>query len=263
MRRQGVRCDMRVPVIAANWKMHKGLSEAAQFVKEFLPQVAALEGVEMVICPPFTALGAVGWALADAKGKVGLGAQNMHQEKQGAFTGEVSGAMLSDVGCQYVILGHSERRALFGEGDGLVGEKVRAALASGLVPILCVGETLAQREAGETAAVNRRQLLAGTEGLSPDQVARLIIAYEPVWAIGTGRNCDPSDAQLTIAAIRAVVAARFGAQAAGAVRIQYGGSVKPNNIGDYMAQPDIDGALVGGASLEAASFAAVCAGGRR
>lgn len=254
---------MRTPVIAANWKMHKTLSEAAQFVKEFLPQVAGLAGVEIVLCPPFTALGAVGWALAEAKGKVGLGAQNMYKEAKGAFTGEVSGPMLKDVGCSYVILGHSERRAIFGETDALVGEKVRAAIAHGLTPILCVGETLAERESGQTDAVNRRQLLGGTEGLTPEQVGALVIAYEPVWAIGTGKSCAPADAQATIAAIRAVVSQQFGPQAAAAVRIQYGGSVKPENIGDYMGQADIDGALVGGAALEAGSFAAICAGGAK
>lgn len=251
---------MRTPVIAANWKMHKTLSEAAQFVKEFLPQVAGLTDVEIAVCPPFTALGAVGWALAEAKGKVALGAQNMYQEAQGAFTGEVSGPMLKDVGCNYVILGHSERRSIFGESDELVGEKVRAAFSHDLIPILCVGETLEQREAGQTDAVNRRQLLAGTEGLSTAQVAKTVIAYEPVWAIGTGKSCNPADAQATIAGIRAFIGDRFGAEAAKGVRIQYGGSVKPNNVSDYMAQPDIDGALVGGAALEAGSFAAICAG---
>lgn len=251
---------MRTPVIAANWKMHKNLSEAAEFVKAFLPKVEGLTGVEMVICPPFTALGAVGWALAEARGKVGVGAQNMWKDVQGAFTGEISGPMLKDVGVTYVVLGHSERRTIFGESDTLVGEKVRAAFTHGLTPILCIGETLEERETGKTDAVNRRQLLAGTEGLTAEQMVQVIIAYEPVWAIGTGRNCAPADAQATCAAIRAVVAEKFGAQAAEAVRIQYGGSVKPGNIAEYMALPDVDGALVGGASLEAESFAAVCAG---
>lgn len=253
---------MRTPVIAANWKMHKTLSETAAFVKEFLPLVQDLNGVEMVVCPPSTLLGAAGWALADAKGKVGLGAQNMYKEVQGAFTGEVSGPMLKDVGCAYVILGHSERRAIFGESDELVGEKVRAAYTHGLIPILCVGETLQEREAGQTDAVNRRQLLAGVAGITPEQAQSLIVAYEPVWAIGTGRNCNTTDAQATIAAIRIVLAEKFGQEVADAVRIQYGGSVKPNNIADYMAQPDIDGALVGGASLEPASFAAICKVGK-
>lgn len=248
---------MRTPVIAANWKMHKNLAEAREFVSEFLPKVAGLQGVEMVVCPPFTALTAVAAALEGSR--VGLGGQNMSQNVQGAFTGEVSGPMLKDAGCGYVILGHSERRTLYGETDALVGEKTRAAFAHGLTPIVCIGETLQEREGGETDAVNRRQLTAALQGLTPEQVSALIIAYEPVWAIGTGRNCETGDAQATISAIRGVVAEQFGAGAAAAVRIQYGGSVKPNNIADYMAQPDIDGALVGGASLDPASFAAICA----
>lgn len=252
---------MRTPILAANWKMHKTLSETAAFVKEFLPLIADLTGVDMVICPPFPLLGAAGWGLAESKGKVGLGGQNMYKEVQGAFTGEVSGPMLKDVGCTYVILGHSERRAIFGESDQLVGEKVRAAYTHGLIPILCVGETLEQRESGETDAVNRRQLLAGTEGLTADQARQLVVAYEPVWAIGTGKNCNPADAQATCAAIRAVLAERFGKETAEAIRIQYGGSVKPGNIADYMALPDVDGALVGGAGLEPASFAAICKAG--
>ncbi|MFZ5815613.1 MAG: triose-phosphate isomerase [Bacillota bacterium] len=251
---------MRTPVIAANWKMHKTLAEARQFVTEFLPKVEGLAGVEIVLCPTFTALAAVGQALAGSA--VRLGGQNMSKESQGAFTGEISGPMLKDAGCSYVILGHSERRTLFGEGDALVGEKTRAALAHGLIPIVCIGETLQEREAGQTDAVNRRQLTAALAGLSPEQVSGLVIAYEPVWAIGTGRNCDPGDAQATIAAIRGVVAEQFGPEAAGKVRIQYGGSVKPGNIAEYMAQPDIDGALVGGASLDPASFAAICAAGK-
>jgi triosephosphate isomerase len=251
---------MRTPVIAANWKMHKNLAEARQFVAEFLPRVEGLVGIEVVICPPFTALSTVAQGLAGSR--VGLGAQNMSKEVQGAFTGEVSGPMLKDVGCAYVILGHSERRTLYGETDALVGEKVRAAFAHGLTPIVCIGETLQERESGQTDAVNRRQLTAALAGLSAEQAGSLIIAYEPVWAIGTGKNCEAGDAQATIAAIRGVVAEQFGAEAAARVRIQYGGSVKPNNIADYMAQPDIDGALVGGASLDPASFASICAGAR-
>jgi len=250
----------RSPVIAANWKMNKDLSAAAQFVKEFLALVKGIDGVQILLCPPFTALGAVGWGLADHP-SVGLGAQNMHQEASGAYTGEISAFMLRDLGCSHVILGHSERRALFGESDGLIGSKVRAAVANGLVPVLCVGETLSERDSGQTAAVNRRQLLAGIDGLNSDQVSRLVIAYEPVWAIGTGKNCNPADAQATIQAIRGVVGQACGAGAAQSVRIQYGGSVKPENIGQYMAQPDIDGALVGGASLDPTSFAAICSGG--
>lgn len=253
---------MRTPVIAANWKMHKTVNEAKQFMKDFLPKVAGLAGVEIIVSPTFVALAGVGEALAAAGSRVGLGAQNMYKEVQGAFTGEVSGPMLKAVGCTHVILGHSERRSIFGESDALVGEKVRAAYTHGLVPILCVGETLVEREAGQTDAVNRRQLLAGVEGLTPEQARSLIVAYEPVWAIGTGKNCDPADAQATVAAIRGVLAERFGQETAAAIRIQYGGSVKPNNIGMYMAQPDIDGALVGGASLDPSSFAAIAEAAR-
>lgn len=254
---------MRTAVIAANWKMYMSLSEAAQFVKEFLPRAGAFTDVEVIICPPFTALGATGWALADSGGLVRLGAQNMYKETHGAFTGEVSGPMLRDVGCTHVILGHSERRAIFGESDRVVGEKVPAAFAHGLVPILCVGETLQERESGQTDAVNRRQLLAGVDSVTAGQAAQLIVAYEPVWAIGTGKNCNPADAQTTIAAIRGVLAERFGPAVSQAVRIQYGGSVKPANTADYMAQPDIDGALVGGASLDPSSFASICSAGQR
>lgn len=251
---------MRTPVIAANWKMNKTQAAARQFIAEFLHRVAGLRGVEMIICPPFTALAAVSEGLKGSD--VGLGAQNMSEKDPGAFTGEVAGEMVVEAGCRYVILGHSERRHIYGEGDQLVGAKVRTAVRHGLIPILCIGETLEEREAGQTDAVNRRQLLAGLEGLTAAQVAGAIIAYEPVWAIGTGRNCDPGEAQRTIAAVRAMVAEAFGADAAAQVRIQYGGSVKPGNIGSYMAQPDIDGALVGGASLDPASFAEICAAAR-
>jgi len=251
---------MRVPVIAANWKMNKTQAAARQFVADFLPRVAGLSGVELIICPPFTALAAVAEGLKGSN--VGLGAQNMCEHDPGAYTGEIAGEMLTEIGCRYVILGHLERRHIFGETDERVGAKVRAAVRYGLTPILCVGETLAEREAGQTDAVNRRQLLAGLEGLTAEQVAEMIIAYEPVWAIGTGRNCDPAEAQRTIAAVRAVVAEVYGAEAAAKVRIQYGGSVKPANIGSYMTQPDIDGALVGGASLDPASFAAICEAAR-
>lgn len=251
---------MRTPVVAANWKMQKTQTEARQFLADFLPRARDLAGVEIVICPPFTALAAVAEGLKGSQ--VGLGAQNMSDQPSGAFTGEVSGAMLVDAGCKYVILGHSERRRLFGESDQVVGAKVRAALEHNLTPILCIGETLEEQQAGQADAVNRRQLLAGLEGLTAEQVAGLIIAYEPVWAIGTGKNCDPGDAQARIAAVRAVVSETFGADAAARVRIQYGGSVKPANMASYMAQPDIDGALVGGASLDPASFAAICEAAR-
>jgi triosephosphate isomerase (TIM) len=250
---------MRRPIFAANWKMHKTLSEAAAFTQEFLPLVAPREGVDIVLCPPFTALGAVAWSVAGSR--VALGAQNMYRETHGAFTGEVSPVMLADIGCRYVILGHSERRQYFGERDDLINQKVKAAFAHGLTPILCVGETLAEREEGRTEAVCRSQALACTEGLSAEQAATLVIAYEPVWAIGTGRNCAAADAQATVALIRSLLAGRFGESAAASLRIQYGGSVKPGNTAEYMALPDVDGALVGGASLEAVSFAAICQAG--
>jgi triosephosphate isomerase len=246
---------MRTPIIAANWKMHKTIAEANAFMEVFVPAIADLSGVEAVVCPPFTALAAVGAKLG---GKVALGAQNMYKEAQGAFTGEISAAMLKDLGVTYVILGHSERRTIFGETDELIGAKVKAALENGLTPILCVGETLEERESGQTDAVNKRQTLAGLAGLTPEQVATVVIAYEPVWAIGTGKSCNAAEANETIGAIRKVLAEAFGQAVADRVRIQYGGSVKPNNIGEYMAQPEIDGALVGGAALDPVSFAQIC-----
>lgn len=250
---------MRTPIIAANWKMNKTIAEATAFVDAFVPAIADLTGVEAVICPPFTALAAVSAKLG---GKVALGAQNMSKEAHGAFTGEISATMLKEVGVTYVVLGHSERRTLYAETDELVGAKVKAAFDAGLTPILCVGETLEEREDGLTDSVNKRQTLAGLAGLTADQVAKTVIAYEPVWAIGTGKSCGSGDANTTIGAIRAVVAEAFGQSVADQVRIQYGGSVKPNNIGEYMAQEHIDGALVGGAALEAASFAQICQGAK-
>ena len=246
---------MRTPVVAANWKMHKTQTEARQFLADFLPRARDLAGVEIVICPPFTALAAAAEALKGTA--VGLGAQNMSEQPSGAFTGEVSGAMLADAGCRYVILGHSERRRLFGEDDRLVGAKVRAALQHNLIPILCIGETLEEQQAGEADAVNRRQLLAGLEGLTAEQVANLVIAYEPVWAIGTGEYCDAADANQVIARIRQTLAELYSEELAQQVRIQYGGSVKPGNIREFMEQPEIDGALVGGASLDAEGFASI------
>jgi triosephosphate isomerase len=250
---------LRTPIIAANWKMHKTIAEATAFMEAFTPAVAGLTGVDIVICPPFTALAAVGAKLG---GNVALGAQNMSKEAQGAFTGEISATMLKDVGVTYVVLGHSERRTIFGETDELIGAKVKAAFEAGLTPILCVGETLEEREDGLTDSVNKRQTLAGLAGLTAEQVAKTVIAYEPVWAIGTGKNCGAGDANTTIGAIRAVIAEAYGQAVADQVRIQYGGSVKPNNIAEYMAQEQIDGALVGGASLEAASFAQICQGAK-
>ena len=259
----------RTRIMAGNWKMHKTPSEARAFTRQLLQALAQSgrpEGVEVVLCPPFPALAAV----AEEIGRSGLGewvslgAQNLHWEAQGAFTGEVSGAMLADVGCRYVIVGHSERRHLMGESDEWVARKVRAALAAGLTPILCVGETLDERRAGLTEAVVARQLESALQGLAAEQVGGMVVAYEPVWAIGTGENATGQEADRIISGvIRAWVHARFGEAPARRLRVQYGGSVSPANIGEFMAYPSIDGALVGGASLKVESFAPIVAAGRR
>jgi triosephosphate isomerase len=244
---------MRRPLIAGNWKMFKVTSEAVALAREVRAGAPGDRGdVDVLVAPPFTALAAVAEVLRGSE--VALGGQNMHWESEGAFTGEVSPVMLRDVGCTHVILGHSERRQHFGETDEVVARKARAACAHGLTPIVCVGETLAERESGRTMEIVERQLERALRGLGPDQAARLVVAYEPVWAIGTGRNATPEEAQEVHAFIRQRVSASHGEAAAAALRILYGGSVKPDNIGPIMAQPDVDGALVGGASLTAASF---------
>lgn len=243
---------MRTPIIAGNWKMYKTVGEAVDLVKGLLEGLATTSGREVVVCPPFTALYAVRPLLVGTS--LGLGAQDLHHEPQGAFTGAIAAGMLSDVGCRYVIIGHSERRQYFGETDASVNQKIRAALAADLTPIVCVGELKAERDSGQAEAVVSRQISGGLAGLSPAEAARLVIAYEPVWAIGTGDTATPADAQAMHAAIRAMLGEHFGAATADGIRIQYGGSVKPDNIDELMAQPDIDGALVGGASLTAASF---------
>ncbi len=246
---------MRIPIIAGNWKMNKTIAQATTLVKDMTPQLAAIPGVEKVVCPPFTALSAVKQAIGDAN--IGLGAQNMHWEEKGAFTGEVSPLMLAKV-CQYVILGHSERRQYFGETDDGVNRKIVAAFAHGLTPIVCVGESLAQREAGQTEEWVADQVQAALMGLPAEQVRRLVIAYEPIWAIGTGVPATAEDAKAVIAGtIRDALAEMYGRETAQAVRVQYGGSVKPANIAEFMALPDIDGALVGGASLQADDFVEV------
>lgn len=242
---------MRRLLVAANWKMHKTRPEAEAFVRAALPHLAAAEAVEVVLCPPYTALEAVGRLLAGSGVK--LGAQNLHWERQGAFTGEVSAAMLRDAGCAYVIVGHSERRQLFGETDDRVRRKVRAAFDGGLVPILCVGETLEERQAGQTESRVTEQLDAGTADLSPEEVARLVVAYEPVWAIGTGKSATGPEANRVSAWIRQHLRERFG-DAADATRIQYGGSVTARNAAEFLGQPEVDGALVGGASLDPEEF---------
>ncbi|MGQ9496731.1 MAG: triose-phosphate isomerase [Desulfotomaculales bacterium] len=245
----------RKPIIAGNWKMHKTPAEALAFVRDFLPRLAGLAGVEVVLCPAFPALVTLAGALAGSG--VALGAQDMYWEERGAFTGEVSPPMLVATGCRYVILGHSERRQHFGETDAGVNLKVKAALRHGLLPIICVGEKLEEREAGLTQNVIATQVRGALEGLTPDEGRHLVIAYEPVWAIGTGRNARPEDAQEVNAYIRALLHEQFGPGVATGTRIQYGGSVTPANARALLVQPDIDGALVGGASLDPESFAAI------
>jgi triosephosphate isomerase len=244
---------MRTPVIAGNWKMYKTARQAAETIRSLADLVKGVQGVEVVICPPFTALAA---AVEAAKGSpVAIGAQDCYWEKEGAFTGQVAVPMIADLGCSHCIVGHSERRQFFGETDATVDKKIKAVLANGLNCIACVGETLAEREAGQTFAVLERQV---RNGLSRHLTsARLVIAYEPVWAIGTGKTATPVQAQEAHAFIRQVVAEAASPEAAQAVRILYGGSVKPDNIATLMAQPDVDGGLVGGASLDAASFAKI------
>jgi triosephosphate isomerase len=239
---------MRTPFIAGNWKMNKTVDEAVAFVREIGPQLDAIAGIDSAVCPPFVAIPAVAAALAGTK--VGVGAQTMYYEDSGAYTGEVSPPMLTPY-CHYVILGHSERRAYFGETDEGVNRKIKSALAHGLTPIVCVGESLEQNEAGETQVFVSGQVRAAFDGLTPEQAAVCVIAYEPIWAIGTGKSASAGQAGDIIArSVRGPIAAMFGDATAGALRIQYGGSVNESNIGDYMRQADIDGALVGGAALK-------------
>lgn len=239
---------MRTPFVAGNWKMNKTADAAVDFVCEIAPELNAIDGIDIAVCPPYIALPAVAKALAGTK--IGVGAQNMYYEVSGAYTGEVSPAMLQGL-CRYVILGHSERRAIFGETDEGVNKKIKAALEHNLTPIICVGESLAQNEAGETQAFVSGQVRAAFAGLSDWQAAVCVVAYEPIWAIGTGRSATAQQAgDIIRASVRDVLADLFGNDTAQAIRIQYGGSVTEDNIGDYMRQPDIDGALVGGASLK-------------
>ena len=245
---------MRVPVIAGNWKMYKTAAEAAAFVRAFLPLVSGVRGVEIVLAPPYPSIGAVA-QLVGGSG-VGVASQNVHFEDEGAFTGEVSARMLKEAGATHCIVGHSERRQYYAETDDTANRKVRAALAAGLVPILCVGEMLPEREAGKTFDVVGRQLAGGLKGVPAPDAARVIVAYEPVWAIGTGKTATPAQAQEVHAFLRARLRELWGG-AADSVRILYGGSVKPDNIAALMANGDIDGALVGGASLAPESFAKI------
>jgi triosephosphate isomerase len=249
----------RKPLISGNWKMHHNHLEAIQVVQKlsYRLQAADYEAVDVSVHPPFTALRSIQIVLDSDNIPIALGAQNCHWEEKGAFTGEVSPPMLAKLEVAYVIVGHSERRELFGETDEGVNRKVKAVLANGMTPIMCVGETLEEREAGATEAKISRQVEAGLAGVAVEQVAGMVVAYEPIWAIGTGRTATPDDAQTTIASIRSLVAATHGAPTADALRIQYGGSVKPANTAELMAQPDIDGALVGGASLDPDDFARI------
>ena len=249
----------RRPIVAGNWKMNTTLAEARALAEALRGPLAALSGVDTVLCPPFVSLATVAGVLEGAP--TTLGAQNCHYEAKGAFTGEVSPTMLADLGCRYVILGHSERRTLFGETDELVARKLRAAIDHGITPILCVGEHLEQNERGETEQVvggQVRAAIAGAELREGDEVAQLVIAYEPIWAIGTGRAASAADANRTVGFIRQTVREVGGAGAADQVRIQYGGSVTAANAAELFGQPEIDGALVGGASLKAVDFTAIC-----
>ena len=245
---------MRRPLVAGNWKMYKTSAEARELVRQLAAGLGDARA-EVVVVPPFPLLAAAREALGTSP--IGLGAQNMHPEKEGAFTGEVSPPMLKDAGCSHVVLGHSERRQLFGETDDGVGRKARSAVDHALVPIVCVGETLAERDGNRTLEVVERQVERGLRDLTPDETARIVIAYEPVWAIGTGRNATPEQAQEVHAFIRRHVARSHGEPVAAAVRILYGGSVKPDNAASLLGQTDVDGALVGGASLKADSFLAI------
>jgi triosephosphate isomerase len=259
----------RTPIIAGNWKMHKTVGEAVELVNALVDSTKDVKDVEIVVCPPFTALYPVRHALTGTH--IGLGAQGAFWETKGAYTSQISPVMLADIGCKYVIIGHSETRGRFGtvdenlrtvlsyfsETDETINRKVGAAFGAGLIPIVCCGELLDERKTGRTDDVVRRQITADLAGLTAEQAASIVIAYEPVWAIGTGEVCDAPEANRVCRVIRGVVRDMFGADAAEAVRIQYGGSVKPENSGELLHQPEIDGALVGGASLAADDFTAI------
>jgi triosephosphate isomerase (TIM) len=252
---------MRVPFIAANWKMYKTVHEAVVFAKEFRAMVKDIDDVEIVLAPPFTALHTV--VEASRNSNIGISGQDLHWEREGAFTGEISAGMLKEAGADYVIIGHSERRRMFHETDETVNRKLMAALGAHLTPIVCIGETLEERERNETLAVLDRQIKAGLDSLTGDQVAGLVLAYEPVWAIGTGRNATPAQAGEAHAHIRSRLRQWFGAPAADQCHVIYGGSVKPDNIHDLIVLPDVDGALVGGASLDVRGFADIVSRSQR
>jgi triosephosphate isomerase len=243
---------MRIPFIAGNWKMYKTVAETVKYVKEFRGVVKDIDDVEIVVAPAFPALHAA--AEAARNSNVGISAQDLFWEREGAFTGEVSGPMIREAGAEYVIIGHSERRTYFGETDATVNRKTAAAFSASLTPIVCIGETLDQRERNDTFDVLDRQIKEGLAGVTGEQLAQLVIAYEPVWAIGTGRNATPKQAGEAHGHIRKRLRQWFGGDAADACHVIYGGSVKPDNIRDLVSQPDVDGALVGGASLDIKSF---------
>ena len=249
----------RRPIIAANWKMHKTHLEAIQAVQRlsYLLDKDDTDRVEVVICPPFTALRSIQVLIEGDRLEFVLGAQNVHWEEKGAFTGEISPPMLSALKCRYVIVGHSERRWVFGEDDRAVAKKVRAVFAADMVPILCVGERIEDRDVGRTEEVVQGQVNTALSGLDSARITELVVAYEPVWAIGTGRNAEPADAGQVIGLIRATLSSLFGGEVGHMVRVQYGGSVKAGNIREFMAHPEIDGALVGGASLDPEEFALI------
>lgn len=250
---------MRRPLIAGNWKMNTTVSEAEQLAGEIAEQASQHGDVDLLVCPPSVYLQSVRAAIGDAN--VATGAQNMYHEAKGAYTGEISAEMLLDVGCRYVILGHSERRHILGETDAEVNQKTLAALAAQLTPIVCVGELLEQREANQTAEVIRRQFECSLAGLTNDQMRATVIAYEPVWAIGTGKVATPEQAEQVHADLRKLIADRYNADVAEVVRLLYGGSVKPDNAAQLLGQPNVDGALIGGASLKAGDFLAIASAG--
>ncbi len=252
---------MRRPFIAGNWKMNMDRASAVALASGLAEATADLEGVEVAVCPPSVYLEAVAAALKGSK--VGLGGQNMYFEPSGAYTGEISAAMLLDIGCQYVILGHSERRHVFGETDEGINKKVKVALEVGLTPIVCVGETLPQRESGDTMSVIRRQFDGSLAGLSDADMKKIVIAYEPVWAIGTGRTATPQQAEEVHLALRKILESCYNNKIAETVRIQYGGSVKADNAAELLGQSNIDGALVGGASLKVDSFMGIIDGSKK
>lgn len=261
---------MRLPLIAGNWKMHKTIGEAVDFANNLKAEVDGVHNAEVIVCPPYTAISEVAKALKGST--IGVGAQDVFWKEQGAYTSQISSAMLLDAGCAYTIIGHSETRGRFGvveegmtptllshfgESDESVNIKLHAALKAGLKPIVCVGETISERKAGQTDSVIESQVEKGLAGLSAEQAGAIVIAYEPVWAIGTGEVCDTPEANRVCGMIRNKVRSMFGGQAAESLRVQYGGSVKPDNAADLLSQSDIDGALVGGASLKVPDFAAI------